>query len=54
MDSGIAESTTSVTTKEYEEFKTRALVEAVKMDLKHEEALPILEEKSSRQIANLF
>jgi len=54
MKSGIVESTTTHTEKDYEEFKTRAFAEAIKMDLKLAEALPILEEKVSRQITNLF
>lgn len=52
--SGISEETTTVRKKDYEEYRTRAFVEATKMDLDKKEALPILEEKSSIQIANLF
>ncbi len=48
----IVTSTTQL--KNYEEHKTRAFIEATKMDLEIKEALPILEEKISRQIANLF
>jgi hypothetical protein len=54
MASGISETTTTVTNKDFEEFKTRSLVEAVRMNLNHDEALPILEAKASTQIANLF
>ena len=54
MNSGISESVTTQTTKDYEEFKTRSFVEATKMNLKLDEALPILEAKLTKQIANLF
>ncbi|MEA2092240.1 MAG: complement resistance protein TraT [Campylobacterota bacterium] len=54
MNSGISEVTTTETEKNYEEFKTRAFVEAIKMKLKVDEALPILQAKISRQISNLF
>jgi hypothetical protein len=54
MNSGIDENTTTQTSKNYEEFKTRSFVEATKMNLKLEEALPILEAKITKQIANLF
>ena len=40
--------------KDYTEFKTRSLSEAVKMNLKLDEAMPILEQEISRQITNLF
>lgn len=54
MQSGISEVISSTTVKNYEEHRTRSFVEAVKMDLKLEEAMPILEAKLTRQIANLF
>lgn len=54
MNSGITETVTTETVKNYEEHKTRVFAEAVKMGLKHEEALPVLQHKVSRQIANLF
>jgi hypothetical protein len=52
--SGIAQNTTQELEKNYEEYLTRVFTEAVKMNLKLEEALPILEEKASLQISNLF
>jgi hypothetical protein len=54
MSSGISESISTVTDKDFEEYKTRAFVEAVRVDLKLFEAMPILEDKASTQIANLF
>lgn len=54
MTSNINEVITTKTLKNYEEHKTRAFVEATKMNLVLSEALPILEEKISRQITNLF
>jgi len=54
MTDNTTEVTSTTTMKNYEEFKTRAFVEATKMDLKTDEALPILEAKISRQISNLF
>jgi outer membrane lipoprotein SlyB len=52
--SGIAQNTTQELEKNYEEHLTRVFTEAVKMNLKLDEALPILEEKASLQISNLF
>lgn len=52
--SGIAQNTTQELDKNYEEYLTRVFTEAVKMNLKLEEALPVLEEKASLQISNLF
>lgn len=40
--------------KNFDEHLTRVFVEAVKMNLKLEEALPILEDKTASQISNLF
>lgn len=42
------------TEKNYEEFKTRAFVEAIRMDLEMKDALPILQAQISRKITNLF
>ena len=38
----------------YKEHKTRILAEAVRVDLKLDEALPILSEKIAKQIADIF
>ncbi len=54
MNSDINEVISTSTLKNYEELRTRAFVEATKMDLVITEALPILESKISRQITNLF
>ena len=54
LSSNIVETSVQESVKNYEEHKTRAFVEAVKMDLEISEALPILQEKFSRQIVNLF
>lgn len=54
IHSSISDTVSSETIKNYEEYKTCSFVEAIKMDLKLDEALPILEAKLTRQIANLF
>jgi len=54
VSSGISQNTTQDLTKHYEEHITRVFVEAVKMDLELADALPILEDKASTQITNIF
>jgi outer membrane lipoprotein SlyB len=54
MESGISESTTEFDTTSYNKYLTRAFVEAIRMDLKLDEALPILSSKASARISNLF
>lgn len=54
VSSGISQATTQELSKNFEDHITRVFVEAVKMDLELNEALPILAEKSSTQITNLF
>lgn len=54
MQSGISESITEFDSNRYNKYLTRCFVEAVRMDLKLEEALPILSSKASRRISNLF
>lgn len=54
MKSGVTESVTTETIKDFEEYKTRAFVEAIRVDLKLDEAMPIMEAKITRQIGNLF
>ncbi|PLY09974.1 MAG: hypothetical protein C0626_07220 [Arcobacter sp.] len=54
MDSGISEQTTEYDTVSYNKYLTRAFVEAIRMDLKLDEALPILSSKASTRISNLF
>ncbi len=54
MNSGISESITTESYKNYEEYRTRGFIEATKMNLKLDEALPILESKIANQIVNIF
>lgn len=54
MNSGINEKIDTKSVKDYEEYTTRAFVEATKLNLSLDEALPILAQKASSQIANLF
>ncbi len=54
MSSGISESTTEYDKVNYNKYLTRLFVEAVRMNLKLKEALPILSSKASNQIVNLF
>lgn len=54
MNSGISESTIQESVKDHEKYNTRVFAEAVKMKLQLNEAMPILQDKVSTQIVNLF
>lgn len=54
MQSGVSEAITTESTRNYEDHRTRAFIEATKMNLKLSEALPIMQAKITSQISNLF